>query len=599
MSKTCSECSATIPEDAKECPKCHAEFQDEKTKIRYISKPTILTDDFLAEEIWDRKNPPKFIVYHFGKDCFEEVAEIDLGEEDRRGRQIVYVPVDNEALRKGLVLVPTGITETTFKNLLEEADYFALKCYDPCGQDVMVKLLVRVVIGSWFSDRFVTDPKYDVAGAGKFAPIIPIRGPSQSGKNRLAFVLRLLSYRPYFEMSTYRIPSLYRPLDLWQGTLVLDEADFANTSEKSELIHYLNCRATGTPVSRQDSKNPKLTHTFANFGLTILTQRKQFDDNATESRCIPFYSEVTDKKLPTVETDEMLKEGLELQNKMLFLRMKFFKKIQIDKSAWIGDLTDHRLIASLLPLLALSKHEPSIYETIIKTGKQIEKLKVEEKTNSEDGIIVNLFWEKIQNSLFELWNNPVYYILDSREIIRGEENEREVKKPLTTSMIAQNLKWTTRRVRKVIRGLNLCRQGIPNFVKVSGKSWRVIFFEPKKLEKRLREFVVNYKPAELFEGLGVTQVTQVTDYLHGETRKSQLETENTPCMGSVTSVTSVTFPDFLWRPIKLAERCELCGKHPVEFEVNDIHGKQILRRCPACFQKMRKYFRQAVWKEVR
>lgn len=592
MSKTCSECGTTIPEDAKECPKCHAKL-DEEPKIKYVSVPMVLTEDFLAEEIWDRKTTPKFMVYHFSTDKFEEVSEIDLNEEDRRGRSIIYVPVDNEALRKGLVIVPTGVTETGFKTLLQEATDFALRCYDPCGQDVNVKLLTEVAVGSWFLDRFVTDPMFDIAGAGKFAPIIPIRGPSQSGKNRLAFVLRLLSYRPYFEMSTYRIPSLYRPLDMWRGTLVLDEADFAHTNEKSELVHYLNCRATGTPVSRQNPKNPRLTNTFANFGLTILTQRKVFDDNATESRCLPYYSEVTEKKLPTVETDEMLKEGLELQNKLLYLRMKYFKKVIIDKTAWIGDLTDHRLMASLLPLLALSKHEPSIYETIVKTSKAIERLKVEEKAGSEDGVIINLFWEKINDKLYEVWNSPVCYVLDSRGITGEGENEKEIINPLTTSMMAEKLKWTSRRVRKVIRGLNLRRKGLSNVVKVSNKSYRVVFFEPSKLEKRLREFVVNYKPKSLFEK--VTEVTQVTLKLHGETQKPE-----TPLGGlSVTTVTSVTSPDFLWRKIKSAEPCELCGKRPVEIEINDIREGQILRRCPLCFEKMRSQFSKSSWRETK
>jgi len=43
--------------------------------------------------------------------------------------------------------------------------------------------------------------------------------------------------------------------------------------------------------------------------------------------------------------------------KLLFLHMKYFKQVEIGKSAWIGDLTDHRLVASSLPLMALSKHE--------------------------------------------------------------------------------------------------------------------------------------------------------------------------------------------------------------------------------------------------
>jgi len=57
-------------------------------------------------------------------------------------------------------------------------------------------------------------------------------------------------------------------------------------------------------------------------------------------------------------------------------------------------------------------------------------------------------------------------------------------------------------------------------------------------------------------------------------------------------------PNFIWHKISAAERCPLCGQFPVEYEINDVESRQILRRCPACFQKMRSHFSKAVWKEV-
>jgi hypothetical protein len=462
----------------------------------------------------------------------------------------MYVPIDNPALRKGLVIVPSEPKQTTFKEMLEKADVFSKQCYDPGDQELKVRLLARIVIGSWFLDRFVREPELDIAGSGKYAPIIPIRGPSQSGKNRLAFVLRLLSYRPFFEMSTYRVPSLYRPLDVWNGTLVLDEADFANTSEKSELIHFLNCRATGTPISRQDPKNPGKTDVFTNFGQTILTQRRGFDDNATESRCLPYYSDSTDKKLPTVETDEMLKQGLELQNMLLHLRLEYFNRVTIDKMVWLPEISDARLVASLLPLLALSKFEPSIYENIDSTVKEVERLKVEQKANSEDGVLVNALWEK---GLFALYNgigkNKHYYF--QTQIY--EDGQAIV--PLTVAVLAEELRTPAKNLRKIINSLNLCAPGLPRVVKVGDKSYRVIFFDPSKLEKRLREFVIGYSRFDLFNRLGlkdsgVTQVTDVTLRTHSAEKTDLGHTnghfsnsgpeKSDQCAGSVTSVTSVT-----------------------------------------------------------
>jgi len=517
-------------------------------KMHVVQKPSVLTDTFLAEEIWDRKDPPKYYVKYFDENPSEIMDQIDLGEVDSRGKSIIYVPVDNQALRKGLVILPSEPKETTFKEVFEKADKFAFDSYDPCGRESVVRLLNRVVIGSWFLDRFVANPRYDVAGSGKFAPIIPLRGPSQSGKNRFAFVLRLISYRPYFEMSTYRIPSLYRPLDLWNGTLVLDEADFSNTNEKSELIHFLNCRATGTPISRQDTSDPKITNVFSNFGQTIVTQRRVFDDNATESRCLPFYSEVTDKRLPTVETDEMLKEGLELQNMLFYLRLEYFKKVTIDKSAWLKDISDPRLCASLLPLMALSKFDNSISETIRETVRDVERLKIEQKANSEDGMFVNALWEK---GVFEQYsgvpNNEHYYIkvLQNDASENGETIERTM--PLTVGALADEFHMTHRNTRKILNSLNLCSPGLPRSIKVSDKNYRVIFFDPPKFEKRLKEFVIGYEPFKLYDLLNLqkpaTDATDATDKLHGSLQLDgfikQPKTDE-GCVGSVATVASVT-----------------------------------------------------------
>jgi hypothetical protein len=533
------ECALIESSDCRKKPAHKKDKDSDEPSILYVPRPTVKTNEFLAEMIWNRIDPPEYLVYNFQNDSFTKTAELDLGETDAKGRTVIYVPPFNDSLKKGLVIVPSGYTETTFKEVCEEIDRFATSAYDPCGQDALVKLLARIAVGSWFLDRFVADPLFDIAGAGKFAPILPIRGPSQSGKNRLAFVLRLVSYRPLFEMSTYRIPSLYRPLDLWQGTLVLDEADFANTTEKSELIHFLNCRATGTPLSRQNPRNPRCTDTFSNFGLTIVTQRRPFDDNATESRAVPYYSETSDKKLPVIETDEMLRQGLDLQNKLLYLRMKYYRQVVIDKEAWLNDLCDHRLVASLLPLLALSKYEPSLKETITDTAKEVEKAKIEEKANSMDGQIVNFLWEKIDEGLFENWRPNVFYVLESRKIEENNGSEEEHKTALTTRHIADAFKWSPTSIRKTLSSLGICEKGLSNQVRVDGHNTRVIFFDPRRLEKRLREFVVNYTINAVADVTGVAASTR-------DTQKSPLlsysENSDTLHRKTATTVTSVTEP---------------------------------------------------------
>ena len=332
-------------------------------------------------------------------------------------------------------------------------------------------------------------------------------------------------------------------MDLWQGTLVLDEADFANTNEKSELVHFLNCRATGTPLSRQNPNNPSITDTFSNFGLTILTQRRPFDDNATESRALPFYSEASDKRLPVIETDEMLKQGLELQNKLLYLRMKYYRQVTINKEAWVNDLNDHRLVASLLPLIALSGHEPSLKDTIRKTAKEVEKAKVEEKANSMDGLIINFLWEKINDKLFENWRPNIFYILENRKIETENQIESEQKTALTTKHLSDQFKWSSQAIRKAIASLGIAEKGLSNSVKVDGRTQRVIFFDPARIEKRLREFVVDYVPNAVTEVTGVTVSTRNIPDSPLFKCCPQTSEPHSKSVTSVTSVTNLELPD--------------------------------------------------------
>jgi hypothetical protein len=598
----------------------------DETETIYVSRPTVVTNEFIAEMIWSRTELPKYVKYVFQTETFEIVSEIALGELDAKGRTIIYTPPYNDSLKKNTVIVPSSYIECSFEEVFSDIDAFVVLSYDACGQDALVRLLTRIAVGSWFMDRFVADPLYDIAGSGKFAPILPIRGPSQSGKNRLAFVLRLLSYRPYFQMSTYRIPSIFRPIDFWHGSIVLDEADFNNTNEKSELIHFLNCRATGTPISRQNSVDPNKTDVFDNFGITILTQRRGFDDNATESRAIPFYSQSSDKKLPILETDEMLMKGLQLQNKLLYLRMKYYRQVTIDKEAWVSDLSDHRLIAALLPLLALSKFNPALKDTITATAKAVEMAKIEEKANSMDGQLINCLWEKIKEHLFEEYQPNLYYVLESIDVTESDGKEIVQREALTTTMLAEQFKWSPTSIRKALNSLGIAEKGLSPVVRVNGKNVKVIFFMPDLIEKRLKEFVVGYGQ----DGVTVATVATVaTSFIPRGAPKQQtlnvdsagdkpilalslesskfaveaLAKECVSCepVDNYVSSVSVFKPPFQsvkttyrYRQYTGGEYCPLCNSAKATVEIMDHKGDEFIR-CQSCFEKMMATYTSVNW----
>ena len=296
---------------------------------------------------------------------------------------------------------------------------------------------------------------------------------------------------------------MYRPLDIWKGTLILDEADFANTGETSELIHFLNARATGTPIGRQNPDRSSQCDAFESFGLTIITQRRHFDDNATESRTIPFYSDISEKQLPTLETEEMITNGMMLQDKLLFIRMSYWNKIEIQKAKWIDGVSDHRLNAALLPVMALAEFAPDLKQLVKKTVQVIERERRKLKAQSEDGLVVNALWERIQDGLFGE-HNGLFYIGREQIIEKGPDNEEQIiVRPLTTSALGEILKRSSKTIRKIVTSLNISPDNAPERARIRHWNVRPIFFDPKRLEKRLREFVVDYEKSELFKRLNL------------------------------------------------------------------------------------------------
>ena len=516
------------------------EPKKEEPKEALIPTPTVITSNGIVEEVWDRQSRPRFALKRFGVEGIEYVERIETEEQDEEGRPVVYVPADGPALRKGLVLVPREPIEGTFEEAFEDGRALAHEIYDTSnGHAAEFDFLVAVAQASWFLDRFIPDPSLAIAGMGHFAPIISLRGPSGHGKNRALSALRLNSYRPFYDQSTKRIPSLFRPLDLWRGTLCLDECDLGKSDESSDVVHYLNCRAYGTPISRQNPDAPTQSQAFYNFGLTIDTQRRPWQDDALENRTLPFLCERSQKDLATTELDDWLSRGLELQDRLLYLRLTNWENVVIDKAARLPNIRDHRLTASVLPVLALRELAPRMVSNLEGILEVLARRRQEVRAASSDGVIVNFLWEKLDAGLAGTWNGRLYV---GAEKLKDEKSGEETIVPLQTSGMAEVLKWSAREIRRAVSSLQITPDDAPRHViHLSRGTFRPIFLNPEKLEVLLADFVVDYEAGTLWERLSeagaVTQVTQVT--LPSTVGGSDSPGRDTG-LASVTSVTSVT-----------------------------------------------------------
>jgi len=138
-------------------------------------------------------------------------------------------------------------------------------------------------------------------------------------------VLGSIVYKPIRTMAATSMAALFRTIDSIKGTLILDEADLGDDSDKtSELVQVLNSGyKRGIPVLRcENAGRNDAMRAFQVFGPKIIISREHMKDHALESRCLPIrMRETTRKDLPYIVDRSLEKEAQVLRNMLLQWRL--------------------------------------------------------------------------------------------------------------------------------------------------------------------------------------------------------------------------------------------------------------------------------------
>jgi hypothetical protein len=170
-------------------------------------------------------------------------------------------------------------------------------------------------------------------------PYLRFLGEPGTGKTRLLEVSSSISYKGTIVSGNITGMSLFRTIDLIRGTMAVDEADFKNSSEWSDVAKVLNNGySVGTPVIRCN-KNTFDPECFCVFGPKIISTRNRFEDEATETRCLTL--ETKEQKVsPHIPLQLPLtfdQEALALRNKLLKWRFDNFDRVTV-KEEGLRDL---------------------------------------------------------------------------------------------------------------------------------------------------------------------------------------------------------------------------------------------------------------------
>ena len=220
------------------------------------------------------------------------------------------------------------------------------------------RLASYYVLFSWLYDCFT------------MVPYLRALGDYGTGKTRFIETIGGLCYRPISTAGVASTASIFRMLELFRGTLILDEADYSQSDETVEIIKILNVgnKKGGNVVRAMDIGNGNIQPVpYSVFGPKIIATRKKFGDEATESRCLTkeMGSGLVREDVPIVEPKEFNSQSLELRNLLLAYRLRYWKpELEINYNQADRSI-EPRLNQVTLPLKTIvGPDEPELLEEI-------------------------------------------------------------------------------------------------------------------------------------------------------------------------------------------------------------------------------------------
>lgn len=168
-----------------------------------------------------------------------------------------------------------------------------------------------------------------------------------------------ICYRPLFLAGATSDSFIFRMIELFKGTMVINELERVNTDLKSQIVNILNNGyEKGLYVGRVEGERKREPKTFDVFSPKIITTIKKFKDPALESRIISIPIRPTTRKdIRVLLDDSFWQEAQELRNKLLTYRFRnLFSPVSEEKEQKLSEV-EPRLRQTLLPLLYVVQNE--------------------------------------------------------------------------------------------------------------------------------------------------------------------------------------------------------------------------------------------------
>lgn len=491
---------------------------NEKEEIEDINEISRIVDDenqIIVEQVYDEKNGCRFCVYNHNDKSIKY-------EKNYTHNGVKYFPIVGEELIKKAVLLPSEAIDYIDNITLDKEIYSYANKWLDAPQEVMKFGLWNVKV-SYVYENFHT------------LNYLRVQGDTGTGKTRYLDVWGHIHYKPIMTTGTTTPAPLFRIIDKWRGTVVMDEADLRKSDESEQIIKILNNGfERGKFIMRCGQDDATKLEFFDPFSPKILSTRRSFTDKATESRCITHISSVTERKDIALNLNrDFFNEALTLRNKLLMWR--FHNYFEIDESADfdLGDVEPRvkQIVGSYISLFSTDEEQMNNFKEYINNYQQ--EL-ITERQSSFDGSIVGAIHSLLSKGVVDF---------DSKDIIiEGEFTDRNGKQmqPRSLTSLLKSLGFKKSEPKKVNgktkRCIPLDQSHIDKIMKRYGYEVTVVTVVTETSDKKTS--TINQPKKDTLLGWG--DVSENRDNRNSVTKKPVLSVKGSENVHEGTTVTTVT-----------------------------------------------------------
>lgn len=339
-------------------------------------------------------------------------------------RWVPYSP-NNNLIKNEVVLLPSEPEEYGSEELLlDEIQSFIHRYVDV--SPLFEKIASYYVLFSWVYESF------------NELPYLRLRGDPGSGKTRFLLTVGSLCYKPIFASGASTVSPLFRILDAFRGTLIIDEGDFRLSDERAEIVKILNNgNAKGFPVLRSEVTSQKEFNprAYAVFGPKLVATRGFFEDRALESRCLT--EEMGQYRLrqdiPINLTAAHKEEALHLRNKLLLFRFRNLQKRQASEEL-VDRTIEPRLNQIFVPLLSIIE-DPQAREDLSELARRYNREMIADRGMDSEAQVLEIIRELIACDMRLTVKDITSWFLDRH----GMDYERKITTKWIGNIIRKKL----------------------------------------------------------------------------------------------------------------------------------------------------------------